>query len=391
MSIIKLIGLGLWLTPFVFLPSGTREVKELCALSICLVLGLLIFYEGKFKKFSNKWALFLVGWFVVNIMQAPDFKTQLFGANASNFWVWKPFVFGMVYLLSVIGISSIKITSRHWTMILKGLIYPAFLMSLYIFIQAIGLDQWFGVKETAAGVTNPHLAGFMGQPTIVSPFIAMCVPFALYGRKYVIALSMILSVILTKSMIAIGALLITLLIFISLFRNKKLICVGIMSVVLSVGIAAFPQTRHAAWDKVVSESSGRFSMWPTIVDDWKSPVIGGKKIYPVTGIGAGSFHYVFSPRLKNNWRQAHNEYLEVLYNFGLVGLFFFIMAIFHVIKNSLPFALKFGGDRVLAVLASLLCICICAGGTFVWQIGTTAFYTVVLVGLLHNKEFIKGA
>ena len=82
--------------------------------------------------------------------------------------------------------------------------------------------------------------------------------------------------------------------------------------------------------------------------------------------------------------------LEALYNFGIIGLALFGLSVFYMLKNAVPKVIGFGNDRAIAVLASLFCICIFAGGVFTWQIGTTAFYTVVLVGLLHNNEFLNG-
>ena len=394
MKMQRLISLGLWLSPFVVLPQmDTRTPKEFFVLAICLALSLLAVYRGEIKAFTNKWALLLMGWFIVNIVQAPTFEVTLFQENASNFWVWKPFLFGLVYLFAIIAISSMKVTAKDWTKILKAFIYPALIMSVYCIFQWFGLDQWFGVTESAIihGVTNPHVAGTMGQPTIVAPFIAMCVPFALYGRKYLIALIMIIAVCMTKSMVSIGSLVLTLIVFLSFFRMRKFCLVGIIVLGLTLGCAINSTTRGTAINKIIKESSGRFEVYPKILKDFNSPIIGGHKKFVFTGLGAGSFKYVFAPRhAKTGYRQAHNEYLEVLYNFGFVGVFLFFASIYYFIKRAIPKALEFGGDRIITILCSLFCISICAGGTFVWQIGTTAFYTVVLVGLLHNNAFLQG-
>lgn len=382
------------MSPFVILPRmDTRTPKEFFVLGICLALSLLAVYRGEIKAFTNKWALLLIGWFILNIIQAPRFEVMLIGEDASNFWVWKPFVFGLVYLFAVISISSMNITPKKWLQILKCFIYPAFIMSLYVILQWFGLDQWFGTLDKAIlnRVTNPHVAGTMGQPTIVSPFIAMCVPFALYGRKYLIALTMILAVFLTKSMVAIGALILTFIIFINFIHRCKFCFIGIITLRILIGCAIVPQTRNMAINKVVGESSGRFDAWTKVLKDFNSPVIGGSKKYVITGIGVGSFSYIFNPRYNIGFRQVHNEYIEILYNFGIVGAGLFIMAVFYFLKRSIPRALDYGGGKVLTILSSLLCISICAGGTFVWQIGTMAFYTVVLVGLLHNNQFLNGA
>lgn len=395
MSIIRLIGLGLWVSPFVFMPSGTRGPKEIFVLAVCLALGLLAVYRGEVKKFTNKWALFLIGWFVINLIMAPKFEVSLLGSDASNFWIWKPFLICVAYFLAIMAISSAKVTSRDWTKILKALIYPAFFMSVYLIFQYFGYDQIFGVKQSAidSGLPSARMAGTMGNPTIVSPFVAMCIPFAIYGRKYLIALTMIVAVLLTKSMIAIGALILTLLLFFSLFRNAKFIFIGVLALGIAIAVMVVPETRNMVIEKVDSEDNGRFTTWQRIVKDGNSPVLGGRKTYPFTGLGAGAFKYVYASRMMPNspkWRQAHNEYIEILYNFGIGGAVLFFMAIFYFLKRSIPFALDYGGGRVLTILSSLFCISICAGGTFVWQIGTMAFYTVVLVGLLHNQDFLKG-
>jgi|GEM_PF-3523522 len=395
MSIIKLIGLGLWVSPFVFMPSGTRGPKEIFVLSICIALGLLAIYRGEIKRFRNTWILFLIGWFVINLIMAPRFDVMLLGTDASNFWIWKPFIFCVAYFLAILAISSANITSKDWAKLLKMFIYPALIMSIYVIFQWFGYDQIFGVKEVAiiGRVTNPHIAGTMGQPTIVAPFIAMCVPFAIYGRKYVITLIMIVAVIMTKSMVAIGALSLAIIILLSFLRMRKMGFIGVIILGLMLGCMMVPQTRNIIINKVIGESSGRFKEWPRIIKDNNSPVLGGKKTYPFTGFGAGSFKYVYASRMMKGstpWKQAHNEYIEILYNFGIFGLFLFLASIFYFVKRAIPKALAFGGDRIIAILCSLLCISICAGGTFVWQIGTTAFYTVVLVGFLHNTDFLKG-
>jgi hypothetical protein len=83
----------------------------------------------------------------------------------------------------------------------------------------------------------------------------------------------------------------------------------------------------------------------------------------------------------------------MLYECGVVGLILLLGAIAWVFRRTYSFRAIWRGETDpyrMSLLSSFLCICLCALGTFVWQIGPTIFYTVVIAGLLHNRPAQEG-
>jgi len=132
--------------------------------------------------------------------------------------------------------------------------------------------------------------------------------------------------------------------------------------------------------------STRFPVWSQIIKDVKNPVEGGSKQYSFTGYGLGSFRYLFHSQhpiseVGDNFLEAHNDYLELFYNTGLIGLGLFLMGLTFFIKQCFPL------DRLSAhLLASFICVMVAAGGIFVLQQGTMIFYLLVITGLLNQKR-----
>lgn len=99
----------------------------------------------------------------------------------------------------------------------------------------------------------------------------------------------------------------------------------------------------------------------------------------------GAFRFVNPvrhPGEKETFYEAHNDYVELLYNSGFIGLILFLGAIWRMVKINL---VRLNEYRI-ALLSSFLCIAINAGGLFVWQIAPIIFNTLVIAGLLHKEE-----
>ena len=95
--------------------------------------------------------------------------------------------------------------------------------------------------------------------------------------------------------------------------------------------------------------------------------------------------------LKSTFDKVHNEYLQVMSSMGIIGLGLFIASILFMIKESfLSYFSNINTPEVVTLLCSFVCISLIAFGTFVWQISPHNFYTVVIVGLLHNRRILKG-
>lgn len=392
MLIKALIVLGLIITPFIVCPGyDTRDPKMAMALVIALTVGLLAFYKGELKSFKNKWISVLLIYLLASLWLMPKPSITIFSIDISNFFVWQPLFYIIVFYIFLVTVSSINTTGKTF---IEIMVWCGFVMAIYCLIQACNLDQFFGLinREDVYCVPMNKVGGTMGQPTVVASFLAMLIPLALYLKKCWKALVMIIAVIITQSQVAWGAMFISLLFYYAVKgKQQAIISLTVLITVISLlfcGYTLIPKSR------VLFADSGRFETWKLTAQDITTPLgKGGKKIYPLTGIGLGSFKYIFHTKHNDTsyriFFQAHNEYMEFLFNCGMIGLFLLLGSIYYMwkINFSLKETLSGIADRYrMALLSSFLCIAICAGGSFVWQLGAHIFYTIVIAGLLHNKE-----
>ena len=393
MSIVKLlINLGLVVIPFFIWPGyDTRQPKMALALMIALALSLLVIFNGSIKRFKNYWLLIFIGYLPINIYLAPKIEIILLRSNVGAFWVWKPIFFIVVFSLMLIAISSIKFSRKDIGTMFNIMVWCGFIMSLYVLSQWSYVDQFFVDNAYAANwnlIDNNRLGGTLGNPTIVSPFIAMIVPIALYLKRYIKAFVMCLAVYITHSQVAIGALIIALLFLIGAKGKKRLIasCLTLL-IVFSVLVGGYFKSPKI---KDFVNDNRRFQVWSMIVKDLTTPIIKDSHLtYPFTGFGIGSFGYTFHIKHRNNFLQAHNEYAELGYNTGLIGLILFLCGIGYMIRTNFSFRDVWKGraDRYrMTLLSSFICIALSACGTFSFQLGAHVFYVIIICGLLHNNK-----
>ena len=406
-----LLNIGLVLVPFaVWQGMDMRSPKEIVGLGLALAIGLIALHTGSLKRFKNYWLLLFVGYFLVCMCFAPYFKGFVLGHHVdklltvlgkrtmSGFWAWKPFAFAWIYLLMTIAIASLEFKYKEVKLIAKIMACCGFLMALYIFIQAIHLDQFFRLITEAEDpqvkhMTKPLLGGFIGQPTVVAPFIAMLIPIALYLRRYFWSACMVVAVCLTHSKVAIGAMCVSVFVYLIVSRRISFRIIGVL-LLTGVLIGAIflkkthPERNWVEW-AYTHESSGRSLAWKAIWEDFTSTIDG--KNYCVTGFGPGAFKYTHSVRHNNSWWQAHNDPLEALYNFGFVGIGLLLMALWQMVKNIYPALLR-RDELIWSFSSSLICMFICSLGTFPLQgiITPTMWYTVVIIALFHNATIMGG-
>ena len=386
-----LIGISCFVVPFVTVRGqDIRELKSALAFVVMLIIGLICAYKGQMKAFKNKFVLIFIGYIWLSIMLSPSSGVTMAGNPLMQFWSWKPFTYILAYFMGIWAISSYEFTTDDLRRILRAIMWCGVSMSIFALLQFFNLDQFF--RSNGQTHNQWNLVGTLGHPTFVSSFIAMTVPIAIYRKRYLVALVIFISVCMIQSMVAIGAMVISLLF---LLGNRNKIC-GIITILLLIStISGVLYINHAKPDYIIKNSSGRFNEWPDVLREVNRTIRPEKDAklqkYPITGRGIGSFYYTYymikwsDRRAKCAFRQAHNEYFELLYNNGIVGLILFLLAI------GFMFYINIGINWYRScLLASFLCIGISAGGLFVWQLGAHMLFTAIIVGLLHNsKDLLK--
>ena len=131
-------------------------------------------------------------------------------------------------------------------------------------------------------------------------------------------------------------------VFLSDISFNKKISFGILLIILSIPIYNLTYQRFA---NVLSGSMEESSL-ATRLYIWK----GMFTIYkerPVIGYGIGSFKYYSDIVL--NWRiEAHNDYLRLLFETGIIGLLAYLGIQFNVLKNILKY--KVNGYKIVVIL-----------------------------------------
>ena len=377
-----LLNLGLVVIPFVVIAGAdTRLPKAIVALGFATVLSLVALYKGHFKPFQNKWALIFIGYLFINVLLCPKPEIVFFNMNIGSFWVWESLVRILIYFSVMVAIASVDFTRLDINKMFNCIVWTGVLISLYCFLQALGIDQFFSRTNFTDSVnaTQGHVGGTLGHPVVVSSYLAMITPLAIYLKKYWKAGILITAILLTQSQVALGALIISLAFLFASKTRLRAIIVGGIGLLISVGIITSYPISQKTRDMV--EDNGKFLQWGRITKDvlYEPTKKDGMKGVPLTGYGIGSFYNVYHLKYNTSFYQAHNEYLEILWNCGIAGLGLFLCAIWTTIR------IGWGKSRYRRVLlASFICSCVCAGGLFVWQLEPHALYTLMIVGLIHN-------
>ena len=390
--IMRIFPLTMVLTP------DSRIAKAALGVIVALSVGLFAIYNGVIKRCHNIWLLLLIFYLPVSIHLAPQFKLVVNGVDSTNYWVWKPFAYILSYFIMFMGVQSLNITKANLSKILNIMSWVGFFMAAYMILQSLGWDQFFELREGEQfrTVTQRGVGGNLGQSTIVSPFVAMIIPLALYCRKRFLSIVMLSAVFISQSIVAIGAMIGSLLAYSCLKWRKKGIYAVILIILLTItGLSWQKYLAPKQFTKISScfNGSGRYKVWRNSIDLIKNEKLGDNRltVYPYTGAGLGSYSIIFKKTLKTIFGQAHNEYIEIFCTLGLFGLILFIGSIFMMLREAWrSFIKQINMREIIALTSSFLCIAAVAMGSFPWQIPPTIFYTVIAVGLLHNPTILKG-
>ena len=233
-----------------------------------------------------------------------------------------PYLSFSAYMILVIGASFylLCLTIRNYDFIYKAIQSVFFLNVAIIVMQKIGYDKLLNFGYTQAQATY---WGTVGNPMILGSFIICLVPFLVaYNKHNVWPIALV--VWISHSSGAIFSILAGL--FIYLKGKNKLFIIAI--IILSLFIAK---------NKVITDY--KWGRWPV----WKRTISLTTKQHPFFGYGLGTYKVIF-PALsekvsggypgfweyqntKGNWlawRQAHNCFLQILFEIGYIGLGLFL-------------------------------------------------------------------
>ena len=383
-----LLCFGIITVPTILIDGmNTRLPKFYLALTLSFIISLLIIYSQKIE-FRKPWTIGFIGFMAVNVWLCTKVNVVFSGEMITGIWLWPALVSFMVFALFLISLCNMKFNTTQLRYIYRSIVVIGVVMSGYCILQYFRLDQFVSLdldNKTSLIKNMARVSGTMGHPTVVAPFIAMLIPIVWAKSKKWLVIPMIIAVLITHSQMAIGAMIVGIIIYFTLRKEKwlKTAVIGfvLLSIIGGVSIANSEKIR----DYMIGSASGRVAMWQGISKDLMKPMdkdIATPRIY--TGKGIGSFRFVFHSRNKGfeNVKIAHNEYLEIIYDLGIVGLFLFIMSLWEMIVPA------FGKCRKTsrALFTSIVIVAISAVGLFVWHMAGTLFLSLVIIGLINTDQ-----
>jgi len=284
------------------------------------------------------------------------------------------FVYAAVYFLIVNNLKSKKQVKRLITvLLLTSLILGVYGLLQYFHILEL-TPRYMQERTSSTYYNSNHYGGYLALVTTIPVALFLFSPLS-WKTPLFAALSILLIINLALSYswgsVAFGVGIIFLIIMrIRISKRRTFvtaiaICVLLLFILLGalVMLAPTPQLPQSTWAarythiaQITNRSLfGRFFMYkktiPLILD------------HPLLGTGLGMFRYAFTPhrppQRTNFWWYAHNDYLQIASEMGLIGLAAFLFLVITVWAKGFK-ALKstsnFNRAIILGTLAGILSI-----------------------------------
>lgn len=251
--------------------------------------------------------------------------------------------------------------------IIKYFRYSAMLLLVYCFLQMVSLDQFL------RGLDVPEIdrvVGTIGNQSHLAGLLAIVQPI-FFNKRLEDIFSLILLWIILISLGSASGLVcgIAVVIFWLFFKNRK---AGIIAMIIAVMLLTYIFIRYNSF----FAANGRYEIWVKIFGIFKNKAI--------TGSGLGAFGAL---QLKNNagiWQHLHNEYYQIAFELGIVGLVLLLWCIFDYFKSMIN--IKSG----LSIKLGSIFFGFCLLGLFtfnahLWQISMLGMLSYAGIYVIKNE------
>ncbi len=217
----------------------------------------------------------------------------------------------------------------------KAILYMVF---SGLFVSALAIYQYaFGFKHlldyvSKNNISDPFILEYIERkraflpfvtPSVLGGYLAMVLPLTWKSKnKVLFIIPLALALLLTKSLSALLSIFVGILVYFYFggkLGKKKIIFIGglwiIMALVLMTRVATQKEHFHPVFSTVM-----RLNYWKDTLR-----II---KVFPWAGVGLGNFDLTYS-------RYAHNSYLQVWAEMGILGILSFLWLIIQVFKLAL--------------------------------------------------------
>jgi len=341
-----LIGLFLLIaTPFIGWPGMEHRAAQMNFFQYGIVVFLASFLPAS------------IGIFLIYSL------TTLFfipGINTTGLKMFQMVFLGTLFFYFVKENSKRDIDT--WINIVAAL----FLVNItWVILQAFGHQYYFNLGPEHVNGPMVGLPGIMGQRVFQGILCAVAAPILL-KKSFWFAPLILVGLYFSKSSVAVASALMGVLF---LYPKK------ILFVLPFALIALFFIWNDINFDqfRMIYEQS-----FPLIQDHW-------------FGQGIGSFHnaLIAEHNAKLWWREAHNEYYQLYFEFGRIGVFLLLWLLLDVAVRFI----RNRSDKVMSILgASFVAFLVACGGQPVMHVVRIAMVGVVITALIYARsDQLKGA
>ena len=121
---------------------------------------------------------------------------------------------------------------------------------------------------------------------------------------------------------------------------------------------------------------------------WKKLISDGIKIRTFVGKGLNFFSNLYIvDKGGTHWREAHNDYLQMILELGLIG---FVLFSGWIISRFVVFFREKRDNRQIAIASCLVSFLICAMALFPMRLAQLSFYAIALLACLESLDDCKG-
>lgn len=361
------VGGIFFLLPFFVNPVTTDfyQMLEPPKLMACFLFGNLLFSFYLAKKFHCSFA-FLPAVFAAGVWATGFGAVQLY-----------PYVYMIVAVFAALWFIEQKEETRLF--IFRAITLSGSVLAVYAIFQKFNLDPIFSY---APGIDPTHPIGTMGQTTKFGAFIATIAVLAFAIRDYPAAVLCFIAALLTGSSFTALGLFAGLLINLRRVFGRP-ITLGTVLLALFGGYALYSWNPHAH----IFTPNGREKVWAAVIDAWWN----GPQLL---GFGPGAFGELFSVHFQpkelayGSFKQAHNDYLEIPFAFGWMGIVFFLGLFISILRKfyTLWWNDRYGTKVRDGALAGLAALMANALGNFPWQLAPHYFFGIIFMAVILERD-----
>lgn len=328
-----------------------RDVRELLFESLAIIaIGLAI---------KNKWIFAFLFWAVANwwfnFFMPPHSVAVLFNI-----------AFGFLFFY------FIKTYVKDIDVVLKVICWTALVQVAYLIVQYMNVDYIF-YPITAAGAARPEvkapLVGFLGNKNVLGVYLAFCLPlFRVYYRWLIPVILFALFITKCSMGIVAGVAALIFFEFFSSIATRKYWKLGVV-ILLSAGLLV------GFFLKIDTMGLERVEIWKECFKQtfgWRS----------VVGRGMARFkHMMIIDETGTEWTNPHNEYIQIYFELGLIGLLIFLG---YFVDTFRKFLRMFKDRQALVLASGVVAVLISCIGMFPFQLAPTALVAITYIALLEG-------